>query len=82
MQSIKDFFTSPFKAIGDWLVSGFTSGLSSFAVLIANKSYWILLSVAMVALFLYIAGQKQFKKYIALPALIYFLLQCLKVVLI
>lgn len=82
MQSIKDFFTSPFKSIGDWITSSVGSGLTSLAIFVADSSYWVLLSAAMVALFLYVAGQKQFKKYISLPILIYFLLQCLKVVLI
>ena len=73
---------NPFGKIGDWIVDKTAKGIESIIVSVANNSYWVLLSIAMIALFLCVAGQKQFKKYISLPALVYFILQCLKGVMI
>lgn len=66
------FLENPLKNVQEWLTTGFLWFL--------DNSIEVLLPISMIALFLYVAGQKQFKKYVSLPCLIYFLLQCLKVV--
>lgn len=60
---IKDFF--------EWLGK-------STATQIANYSYYPCLIVCMIALMLYMAGQKKAGKYVPTSIIIYFLLQCFK----
>lgn len=45
---------------------------------IINSSYWICLTCCLIAIFLYIAGQKKAGKYVSISFVIYFILQSLK----
>lgn len=49
---------------------------------IINSSYWICLTACLVALILYIAGQKKAGKYVSISFVIYVVLQAIKGVLI
>lgn len=49
---------------------------------IINGSYWICLTACLVALILYIAGQKKAGKYVSISFVIYVVLQAIKGVLI
>lgn len=60
---IKDFF----EGIGKGTVNQ-----------IANISYYPCLIICMVALLLYMAGQKKAGKYVPTSIIIYFILQCFK----
>ncbi len=51
----------------------------TLALGIIDNSYWITLSVAIIALILYIAGMKKAGKYVSVSFVVYFILQCLKV---
>lgn len=67
---IKDGFTGFFKWIGLGIANG-----------VINNSYYICLFVCMTALFLYIAGIKKAGKYVPASFIIYYILQCFKLVL-
>ena len=45
---------------------------------IINGSYWICLTACLLALILYIAGQKKAGKYVSISFVIYFILQAIK----
>lgn len=49
---------------------------------IINSSYWICLTACLLALILYIAGQKKAGKYVSISFVVYFILQAIKGVLI
>lgn len=49
---------------------------------IINGSYWICLTACLVALILYIAGQRKASKYVSISFVIYVVLQAIKGVLI
>lgn len=49
---------------------------------IINSSYWICLTACLIALILYIAGQKKAGKYVSISFVIYVVLQAIKGVLI
>lgn len=49
---------------------------------IINGSYWICLTACLIALFMYIAGQKKAGKYVSISFVIYCILQAIKGVLI
>lgn len=62
-ENIKDSLIN----IGKWILSG-----------AINSSYWICLYVSLLALILYIAGQKKAGKYVSISFVVYFLLQSIK----
>lgn len=70
-QALADWITEGAKGaaanLGKWIVSG-----------VINSSYWICLYVSLVALILYIAGQKKAGKYVSISFVVYFLLQAIK----
>lgn len=45
---------------------------------VINSSYWICLTCCLLALVLYIAGQRKAGKYVSISFVIYFILQSLK----
>lgn len=49
---------------------------------IVNGSYWICLVACLIALLLYIAGQRKAGKYVTISFVVYFILQAIKGVLI
>lgn len=59
------------KDFWDWICK-------STVTQIANKSYYPCLIVAIIALILYVSGQKKAGKYVPLSIIVYFLLQCFK----
>lgn len=74
--SVKSFIEMPTEAFKGWFKGLFTSSL----MWIIDRSYWILLISSLVALLFYLVGSEKSKKYIGFTMLIYFLLQCIKVV--
>lgn len=78
LKSIKDFINSPFSSITEWLSDKFVNSIG----FLIDSSHWILLGVGMVALFLYISGYKDSRKYTTLSAVIYLLLKLFKLALI
>lgn len=52
--------------------------LKASALELINCSYWVLLFTCMIAIILYIAGQKKAGKYISISFTLNFLLQALK----
>lgn len=62
-ESIKDSLMD----IGKWILNG-----------VINSSYWVCLYVSLLALILYIAGQKKAGRYVSISFVIYFLLQSIK----
>lgn len=52
--------------------------LKSIGLGIINNSYWICLAVCMIALILYVAGQRKAGKYISISFIIYFILESLR----
>lgn len=78
LKSIKDFINSPFSSITEWLSDKFINSIT----FLIDSSHWVLLGVGMVALFLYIAGYKDSRKYTTLSAVTYLLLKILKLALI
>lgn len=74
--NIKSFIEMPTEAFQGWVKGVFTSSLMWFI----DRSYWILLISSLVALLFYLVGCEKSKKYIGVTMLIYFLLQCVKVV--
>lgn len=51
--------------------------LKGVALGIIDDSYWICLVVCLIALILYVAGQRKAGKYVSISFVIYFLLQSL-----
>lgn len=78
LESIKDFINSPFALITEWLSDKLINSVS----FLIDSSHWVLLGVGMVALFLYISGYKESRKYTTLSAVIYLLLKLFKLALI
>jgi hypothetical protein len=68
------------------VIEGIKEGLIKLFTWIATgilaSSYWICLFVCIAALFLYMAGVKKSGKYIGISFIVFFILQCLKVVFI
>lgn len=67
MQFISNFVSNKIQDFGMWVLGG-----------IVGASYSICLTVAMVALILYIAGLKKAAKYIPISFIVFYLLQSLK----
>lgn len=78
LKSINDFINSPFSSVTEWLSSKFINSIT----FLIDSSHWILLGVGMIALFLYISGYKESRKYTTLSAVIYLLLKLFKLALI
>lgn len=68
------------------IISGIEEGLKQSVINflkwiglgIINSSYWICLTACLIALLLYIAGQRKAGKYVSISFVIYFILQALK----
>lgn len=45
---------------------------------IINSSYWICLTACLIALLMYIAGQRKAGKYVSISFVVYFILQAIK----
>lgn len=65
------------KALREFIIEG----LKSLGMGVIKSSYWICLIICLSALILYIAGQKKAGKYVSISFIVYFILQCMKVVL-
>lgn len=78
LKSIKDIINSPFSIITNWLSDKFINSIT----FLIDSSHWILLGIGMVALFLYISGYKDSRKYTTLSAMIYLLLRIFKLALV
>ena len=52
--------------------------LKWIAMGIINSSYWICLVACLIALLLYIAGERKAGKYVTLSFIVYFILQAIK----
>ena len=75
VENLKEMMTS---AIMDALKNSIVNFLKWFALGIIKNSYWICLIACLIALFLYIAGQKKAGKYVSISFIVYFILQALK----
>lgn len=62
------------KALTEFVIEG----LKGIAKGVIKSSYWICLITCLVALILYIAGEKKAGRYVSISFIIYFILQCLK----
>lgn len=69
------------KAIIDALKESIIKFLTWIGTGIIAGSYWLCLFVCIGALFLYISGFKKAGKYVGISFMLYFILQCIKVVL-
>lgn len=78
LKSFKDFINSPFSSITEWLSVKFINSVT----FLIDSSHWFLLGIGMVALFLYISGYKESRKYTTLSAVVYLLLKLFKLALI
>lgn len=76
LSPLKSLIDIPAQSFVNWIGSVLSSSLLWFI----NRSYWILLIWAMVALLFAIVGNTNSRKHISLSMLTYFLLECLKVV--
>ena len=72
--TLKDFLDSPLSTVGSWLGDKVVNSIG----VVIDGSYWVLLAVSMCGLFLYVGGVKKASKYTTSPALVYLLLQLLK----
>lgn len=70
------------NAIVEGLKQSVTNFLKWIGVGIINSSYWICLTVCLIALILYIAGQRKAGKYVSISFIIYVVLQAIKGLLI
>lgn len=62
------------EALKEFIITGFKElGLG-----IIKSSYWICLTICLISLILYIAGQKKAGKYVSISFITYFILHCLK----
>jgi hypothetical protein len=68
------------KGIVEGLKSSIIKFLSWLGTSILGGSYWICLILCLAALILYIAGYKKSGKYVGISLLLFFILQCIKVV--
>ena len=76
LTSVKSLIDLPIESFQNWMKSLLTSSLIWFI----DRSYWILLITALVALLFYLVGSDKSRKYISLSMLTYFLLECIKLV--
>lgn len=70
------------ESIVEGLKQSIANLLKWIALGIINNSYWICLTTCLIALILYIAGQKKAGKYVSISFVVYFILQAIKGVLI
>lgn len=70
------------NAIVEGLKQSATNFFKWIGLGIINSSYWICLTACLVALILYIAGQRKAGKYVSISFVIYVVLQAIKGVLI
>lgn len=69
------------NAVADGIVEGLKRALIWLITSFANGSYWICLIIALICLILYAAGMKKAGKYVGISFIVFFVLQCIKVVL-
>ena len=70
------------NGIVEGLKQSVTNFLKWIGMGIINSSYWICLTACLIALLMYIAGQRKAGKYVSISFVIYFILQAIKGVLI
>lgn len=66
------------NAIVSALKTSILNFLKWIAMGIINSSYWICLTVCLIALILYIAGERKAGKYVSISFVVYFVLQAIK----
>lgn len=66
---IKEIIINESKDLGVWILNG-----------TINASYTVCLMLGLISLILYLIGNKKFGKYIPASILLYYLMQCLRVV--
>lgn len=70
--------------ISKGIVEGLKNSIIKFLIWLGNGilsgSYWICLIICLAALILYISGYKKSGKYVGFSLLLFFILQCIKVV--
>lgn len=78
-----DIVTNWINNFGSWILEGLKDAilglLEWIALGVIDNSYWICLGVGIVALIMYIAGQRKAGKYVSGSLIIYFILQSLGV---
>lgn len=76
-----DIVTNWINNFGSWMLDGLKDavvGLLEWVSLgIIDNSYWVCLIVGIVALIMYISGQRKAGKYVSASLIIYFILQSL-----
>lgn len=77
--NLKDLIVN---AIMEALKKTITNFLKWLGLGIINSSYWICLIACLIAIFMYIAGQKKAGKYVSISFVIYCILQAIKGLLI
>ena len=75
VENLREMLTS---AIMEALKNSIVNFLKWIALGIIKNSYWICLTACLIALLLYIAGQKKAGKYVSISFIVYFILQALK----
>lgn len=64
--------------MGDKIVGFAKDILKSLALGIIDNSYWLCLATCLLAIILYVSGQRKAGKYISISIVVYVLLQALK----
>lgn len=90
MEGITTYIDNSIEGLKTSIVTGILEGIKNsllnffkwVGIGIINNSYWVCLFVCIVALILYIGGQRKAGKYVTLSVVIYFFLQAIKGVLI
>lgn len=76
-----DTITNWINNFSDWMLDGLKEAILGFlewvALGIIDNSYWICLIVSIIALLMYISGQRKAGKYVSGSLIIYFILQSL-----
>lgn len=66
------------NGIVEGLKQSVTNFLKWIGMGIINSSYWICLTACLIALLMYIAGQRKAGKYVSISFVVYFILQAIK----
>lgn len=90
MESIKLYIDQSIEGLKESIVTGIIEAIKNslinllkwIGIGIINNSYWVCLFVCVIALILYIGGQRKAGKYVSLSVVIYFLLQAIKGVIV
>lgn len=75
LENMQDTISS---SIVNALKDATVSLLKWIAMGIINSSYWICLAACLIALLLYIAGERRAGKYVTISFVVYFILQAIK----